>query len=191
MAIRRRSPIHKKAVVLILAISVFCPFVSAQKALKLPTVEVFGGYSHLRFESTTLGFSDQLNLNGWNVGLSLPDLYEGFGVAVDISGHYAPAMEEYNFLIGPQYSYKWKGLGPYAHALFGKARDRLRQPGSTQLEPSSLGRAIALGGGLDFQLSDRFSVRAIQADYLTTSVFSGTQHNIRLSTGVIFRFGKH
>jgi hypothetical protein len=100
-------------------------------------------------------------------------------------------MEEYNFLIGPQYSYKWKGLRPYGHALFGKARDRLRQPGSTQLEPSSLARAIALGGGLDFQLSDKFSVRAIQADYLTTSVFSGTQHNIRLSTGVIFRFGKH
>jgi hypothetical protein len=191
MAIRRRLPIHKKAAVLILAISVFCPFVSAQKGLKLPTVEVFGGYSQLRFESTTLGFSDQLNLNGWNVGLSLPDLYQGFGVAVDISGHYAPAMEEYNFLIGPQYSYKWKSLRPYGHALFGKARDRLRQPGSTELEPSSLGRAIAVGGGLDVQLSDKFLVRAIQADYLTTSVFSGTQHNIRISTGVIFRFGKH
>jgi hypothetical protein len=99
-------------------------------------------------------------------------------------------MEEYNFMIGPQYAYRWKALRPYGHALFGKARDRLRQPGSTNLEPSSLARAVAVGGGLDIALSDKFMVRAVQADYLTTSVFSGTQHSIRVSTGLIFRFGK-
>src|SRR5258708_34697333 len=112
MAIPRVFPVQKKAAALIFVLSSFCQLAFAQKTSRLPTIEVFGGYSHLRFESTTLGFSDQLNLNGWNVGLSLPDLYEGFGVAVDISGHYAPAMEEYNFLIGPQYSYKWKSLRP-------------------------------------------------------------------------------
>jgi hypothetical protein len=122
--------------------------------------------------------------------LSLPDLYQGFGIAADVSGHYATAMEEYNFMIGPQYAYRWKALRPYGHALFGKARDRLRQPGSTNLEPSSLARAVAVGGGLDIALSDKFMVRAVQADYLTTSVFSGTQHSIRVSTGLIFRFGK-
>ncbi len=170
---------------------IFCPAADAQRASKLPAIEVFGGYSHLRFESRTLGFSDQLNMDGWNGGISLPDLYEGLGIAADLSGHYAAAMEEYNFLLGPQYSFKWKGLRPYGHALFGKARARLRQPGSTQLEASSLGRAVAVGGGLDIQLSEKFLVRAFQADYLTTSAFSGTQHNLRLSTGLIFRFGKH
>src|SRR5207253_4877327 len=67
------------------------------------------------------GFNDQLNLNGWNGGVSLPDLYEGLGVAVDISGHYTGEMEEYNFLIGPQYSYKLKGVRFYGH---GRSEER-------------------------------------------------------------------
>ena len=120
----------------------------------------------------------------------MPDLYEGLGVAVDISGHYTGEMEEYNFLIGPQYSYTLKGMRLYGHAMFGKARDRLRQPGTTNLEPSDLHKAIALGGGVDIPVTDRFSFRAIQADYLITNAFNTTQHNLRFSTGLIFRFGK-
>jgi hypothetical protein len=194
MAILRMFLIQRRAAVLMSAVSIscsfFCPPVSAQSMLKLPAIEVFGGYSHLRFESTTLGFSDHLNLNGGNVSVSLPDLYEGLGATVDVSGYYAREMEEFNFMIGPQYSYQWKGVRLYGHGLFGKARDRLRQPGSTLVEPSHLGRAIALGGGLDLPLGGRLSVRAVQADYLITSEFGSTQHNIRLSTGLIYRFGK-
>jgi hypothetical protein len=190
MAMRTVSSIHKAAL-LLLASSLSCHLASAQKLLKLPAIEVFGGYSHLRFDSQPLGFSDQLNLDGWNVGLSLPDLYQGFGVAADVSGHYSSDMEEYNFMVGPQYIYPWKSLRPFGHALFGKARDRLRHPGSTELEPSNLARAVALGGGLDVQVSSRFYLRAIQADYLITNVFNGTQHNLRFSTGLVFRFGKH
>ena len=190
MAMRTVSSIHKAAV-LLLALSVLCPVSSAQRFLKVPAVEVFGGYSHLRFDSQPLCFSNQLNLDGWNFGLSLPDLYQGFGVAADVSGHYSPDMEEYNFMVGPQYIYPWKSLRPFGHALFGKARDRLRHPGSTELEPSSLARAVALGGGLDVQFGSRFYIRAIQADYLITNVFNGTQHNLRFSTGLVFRFGKH
>lgn len=189
MAIRRMFPIQKNAAVLIL-VCALGTIASAQKSSKLPAIEVFGGYSYLRFESTTLGFSNRLNLNGANAGISLPDLYEGFGIAADVSGHYTREMEEYNFLVGPQYSLSWKGIRLYGHGLFGKARDRLRQPGTTQLEPSHLGRAIALGGGVDFPLKGRVSVRAVQADYLITSEFGSTQHNIRLSTGLIYRFGK-
>jgi hypothetical protein len=165
----------------------FSPALAAQK---LPALEAWGGYSHLRFEGTKLAFSDQLNLDGWNAGLSLPHLYQGLGVAADISGHYTSEVEQYNFLLGPQYSFDWKRVRLYGHGLFGKARTRLRQPGSTQLEPSFLGRAIAFGGGVDVPLSLRFSLRAAEADYLLTSSFGSTQHNIRLSTGLIYRFGK-
>src|SRR5258708_31496238 len=119
MAIRRMFPIQKRAAVLLFAACIFCPFASAQKSLKLPVIDVFGGYSHLRFESTTLGFSDQSNLNGWNGEVSLPDLYQGFGIAADVSGHYTREMEEYKFLIGPQYSLQWKGIPLSRHGLFG------------------------------------------------------------------------
>ncbi len=146
MEIRPVFTILKRAAVLLFLSC--CPIVNAQKRFPIGA-EVWGGYSYLRFEATKLGFNDQLNLNGWNGGATLPDLYEGLGVAVDISGHYTGEMEEYNFLIGPQYSYKFKGVRFYGHGLFGKARDRLRQPGTTNLEPSDLHKAVAFGGGAD------------------------------------------
>lgn len=176
--------------VFISTVGPFSSRLSAQTKLKLPAVEVFGGYSYLRFESTELGFANRLNLNGADVEVSLPNLYEGLGIAADVSAHSAQEMEEFNFLIGPQYSSSWKGLRVTGHALFGRSRDRLRQPGTTQLEPSNLGRGVALGGSLDFGLSDRLSVRPIQADYLITNFFGSTQHNVRISTGLIFKFGK-
>jgi hypothetical protein len=189
------SPTRRRATVFLLAVSIFCAFVcpaaSAQTKSRLPAIDVFGGYSYLRFESTTLGFANQSQLNGANISIALPDLYQGLGVAVDVSGHYSREMEEFNFMIGPQYTYQWKGMRLYGHGLFGKARDRLRQPGTTQLEPSFLSYAVAFGGGVDFPLKGRFSVRAVQADYLLTSEFNTKQNNIRLSTGLVYRFGKH
>jgi hypothetical protein len=190
MELRRVSRVGRQAAVLALPAFLallFCPPLAAQR---LPALEVWGGYSHLRFEATKLGFSDQLDLNGWNGGLSLPHIVGGLGVSADVSGHYTPELEEYNFLIGPQYSFEWKRMRLYGHGLFGKSRNRLRQPGSTRLEPSSLGRAIATGGGVDVSIWQRFSLRAVQADYLLVKSFGTTQHNLRFSTGLIYRFGK-
>src|SRR2546423_5548481 len=163
MEIRSIFTILKKAAV-ISSLLFGCSFLSGQKKQFPIGAEVWGGYSYLRFEATKLGFNDQLNLNGWDGGVALPDLYEGLGVAVDISAHYTRGMEEYNFLIGPQYSYTLKGMRVYGHGLFGKARDRLRQPCTTNLEPSDLHKAVAFGGGADLPLGDRISIRAIQAD---------------------------
>ena len=186
----RASAVYRRAAGLGLFFCLFVPALSAQKFLKVPSVEVFGGYSYLRFDSKSLGFSDQLNLNGANVEISLPDLYQGFGITADVSGHYAREMEEFNFLIGPQYRREWKGMQVYGHVLFGRARDRLRLSGNSQIEPSSLGGAFAAGGGIDYPLGDKFSIRPIQADYLGTSAFGNTHNNVRLSTGIVFRFGK-
>jgi hypothetical protein len=194
MVIPGMFALRNRAAVLVLSVSILCALapspVSAQGKVKLPAIDVFGGYSYLRYESKTLGFADQMTLNGANVEVALPDLYEGLGAVVDLSGHYQSQMEEFNVMIGPQYTYEWKGIKFYGHGLFGKARDRLRQPGTTQVEPSSSGRAVALGGGVDFPLKGRLSVRAIQADYLITKDFGVTQHNVRLSTGLVYRFGK-
>jgi hypothetical protein len=188
------SPVQRRAAVFFLLGSLLCAVapsaVVAQSKSKLPAIDVFGGYSYLRFDSKTLGFANQLNLNGGNIEVALPDLYEGLGAVIDVSGHSTTEMEEFNFMIGPQYTYEWKSIRFYGHGLFGKARDRLRQPGTTQLEPSHLGKAVAFGGGVDLPLKGRFSVRPIQADYLITTEFGSTQHNLRLSTGLVYRFGK-
>jgi hypothetical protein len=191
MAIRRVFPIQRQAAVFAFAALMICPLASAQSFFKVPTIDVFAGYSYLRFDSKPLGFADQLNLNGWNAEIALPNLYQGFGVAADVSAHYAHELAAYNFLIGPQYTYEVKNLRVYGHALFGKSRDRLSFPGSTELEPSNLARDVALGGGVDIPIGGRLSWRAVQGDYVITSNFGGTQHNVRVSTGVVIRFGKH
>ncbi|HZP16998.1 MAG TPA: hypothetical protein VFB00_03465 [Terriglobales bacterium] len=191
MKIRQAFAIQKKAAVLAGVLAALCPALSAQRFLKLPPVEIFGGYSFLRYESKPLGFSDQQNLSGWNAEIAIPGIYKGLGVVADASGHYTREMEEYNFLIGPQFRYEWSSFRFYGHGLFGRARDRLRVPGTTQVEPSNLARAIALGGGIDVPVSKRWTLRLAQGDYLITSNFGGTQHSVRLSTGLVVTFGKH
>lgn len=195
MAILRMFPVQKKASVFLLVTasifgSFFCPSAAAQSQSKLPEIDVFGGYSYLRFDAKTLGFANDLNMNGADVSVSMPHIYQGLGAAIDISGHFATQLEEFNFLIGPQYSYEWKGMRLYGHGLFGKARARLREPGATSVEPSYLSNGFAIGGGVDYPVSGKFSVRVIQADYLITNDFGVRQHNVRISTGVIYRFGK-
>jgi hypothetical protein len=47
---------------------------------------------------------------------------------------------------------------------------------------------MALGGGLDYSLKDKFSWRVGQVDYLLTQFGGGSQNNFRFSTGIIYRF---
>lgn len=190
MARRWVFPILRIAALWALVVFAFCPMLAAQKFLKLPTIDVFAGYSYLRFDSKPLGFSDQLNLNGWNFEL-IPHIYQGLGVVADVSAHYGREMTSYNFLIGPQYAVDVKDFQIFGHGLFGRSRDRVGLTGSSLLEPSNVARNIAFGGGVDRALTNRLSWRIAQGDYMITSNFGGTQHNVRLSTGLVITFGKH
>jgi hypothetical protein len=50
--------------------------------------------------------------------------------------------------------------------------------------------ATALGGGLDVKATDRISIRVVQADWLGTHYSDDLQSNVRVSTGIVFHFGK-
>jgi hypothetical protein len=187
---RREVPILSKAALVTFLLGAFSLHATAQGFLKLPTVEVFGGYSYLRYQSKTLGFADQLNMNGWAAGLSI-HIYGGLGITGEASGHYAKDLEEYNFMAGAQYSTEWRSFRLTGHGLFGRARTRLTNPGNTFFGPSDLSRAWSGGGEVDVPLGPKSWFRILEADYLTTSAFGQTQHNLRLSTGLIYSFGKH
>jgi hypothetical protein len=55
--------------------------------------------------------------------------------------------------------------------------------------------AVAIGGGVDFNLTSRVAVKPIQVEYLAAQVSTGggnlnfVQNNLRYSAGVVFRFG--
>lgn len=192
MATRRLFLIKKKPAVFFLTVAIllFSGSAMAQTKSKLPAIETFGGYSHLSFQSGGLGFADHTQMNGWHGAVSLPELYNGLGVTAEVSGDYAREIEQFNYMIGPQYSWDFKNLRFTGHGMYGRAQTRVRLPGSTFAEPSDRHRSIAFGGEVDYQASNRISIRIIQADYLVTSAFGGTQDNVRISTGLIFRFGK-
>ena len=53
--------------------------------------------------------------------------------------------------------------------------------------------AMAIGGGVDFKVSHRFSIRPVQVEYLMThfnqlGTSAQKQNNLRVSTGVVFHF---
>jgi opacity protein-like surface antigen len=48
---------------------------------------------------------------------------------------------------------------------------------------------MALGGGADYKLTEHLARRVIQVEYLYTH-FGGTrQHNARIESGVVYRWG--
>jgi hypothetical protein len=78
----------------------------------------------------------------------------------------------------------------FGDILFGKAETKVAINQPTRSEITSVGRAIALGGGLEISLTHHISVRPIDADYVFSKTFGSSQNNIRISAGVVYRFGK-
>ena len=115
---------------------------------------------------------------------------------------------QHTFLFGPRVTARGDRVTGFGHALFGGANIH-REIRSTPVGPvppginpisfedSETSFAMAVGGGIDINLSDRVAIRAIQADYLMTRyederVFGSgadSQHNARFSVGIVFRFG--
>jgi len=161
---------------------------------QIPKANVFIGYSYLNADTN---LSNRLNVNGWNAsveGKVLPFL----GAVADFSSHYAgqtvcvaifpnPCAPILNgrldsYLFGPRVSVSIGRIRPFAHALFGVAHTSTS--GSAASDTSF---ATGLGGGVDFKLVQFMAWRG-QVDLLQTRLFSNTQNNVRVSTGIVFRF---
>lgn len=118
------------------------------------------------------------------------------------------------FMGGPQLKVRGDSrLQPFGRVLFGGANTRFEvntsRAGTTgntsNFDVDSTDFAMAVGGGLDVRLTDRFSIRAVQIDYApvflrdrTLSVLGSTgaiqnftlegqrQDNLRFSFGIVF-----
>jgi outer membrane protein OmpA-like peptidoglycan-associated protein len=111
----------------------------------------------------------------------------------------------FTFLFGPRISFRSRDrLTPFLQVLGGAARaGEVTLHGCTALIPAcrplseETAFAMTAGGGLDLNLNHRIALRLFQAEYLPTrfrdptSVAgdTGWQSNVRLSTGIVFRFG--
>ena len=76
---------------------------------------------------------------------------------------------------------------PFARVLAGFQHIRANVSGFSGLDESDTGFSAAIGGGVDFRVSPRVDIRAIQFDYNPTRFNGDTSHNFRIGVGVIFR----
>ena len=168
---------------------------------------IFFGYSYESASSSALDFANagRANLNGWEASLE-GKVLPWVGIVADFAGHYgsqsfqfdvggAPAAvdvdgHEFTVMFGPRISAPIGKFRPFAEFLFGVGH--ITTTASTPLEsdfaqPSDTSFATALGGGIDYKIMKPLALR-FQGDYVQTRFFSGTQNDVRLSTGVVFKF---
>jgi outer membrane autotransporter protein len=100
---------------------------------------------------------------------------------------------EYNFLFGAQFARrKYERWTPFGELLYGHQGTRgVASGGGTTVTEVGSGRALVAGGGADFKINQRFSLR-FKADYLQTASQFPTfakkkQDNFRFSVGIVIR----
>jgi hypothetical protein len=178
-------------------------------------VDVFAGYSYLLANPAQNLGSFHNDGGVGNVALNLND---NFGMEFEYGGYYngnvnktTDKAKTMTFLVGPRASLgRSREFDPYVHVLFGgvytsdskfvAASGVTSSTGGTNVDFSEHSFAMAAGGGLDIRLSRVILFRPIQFDYLLTRLedlgFSGqpvqarSQHNLRVSAGFVFQFGR-
>src|SRR6185437_292863 len=127
--------------------------------------EFSGAYKLVPFVSAKVEFDEQYGkVNGGNVRLK-------------------------TYLFGPQLSLPGP-VSPFLHAEFGFAHQSIgAYTGAVLASPGTdTSFATALGGGLDIPAVPFFAIRLIQSDYLRTSLYHQTQHEPRVSAGIVLHF---
>ncbi len=183
-----------KLVVSLLA--VLAIFGVTARAQDTPKADVFLGYSYLRFNPSTAGVVGA-SLNGGSASVAYNASSWLSGVA-DFGGYHSGNLfgsgasgTLSTYLFGPRVSYRHSGrVTPFGEVLFGVAHGSADIAGTSA---SDTRFAMSLGGGFDYRLSDHFAVRPVKVDYLMsrfpeTATSAQTQNNLRVSTGVVFRF---
>jgi outer membrane protein with beta-barrel domain len=141
------------------------------------------------------------NLNGgYGHATWFPSEYYGItadvGAAVgtveyrDGSGSVGVDTRLYTFLFGPVIKLPAGRASVFASGKVGLAKLRRYAGG---LEDSDHGFAFSVGGGIDYRLTNHFSVRPLQVDFIGTRLDqdrfgSDTQYNFRLGIGGVYRW---
>ncbi|NLT65146.1 MAG: outer membrane beta-barrel protein [Acidobacteria bacterium] len=175
----------------------------AASAQDYPRAEIFGGYQFLR-EVGTEG-TGTLNYHGFLTAVEV-NAHSNFGIVGEFGLGFADAgqdltespaeitLKQFVFMGGPRVSYRSDAVRVFGHALFGADRFSTGAAFSGISENASLTPfMMAFGGGIDFVVNDRISVRPAQIDYVTSRLsfegVTGWMKQIRYSGGLIFKFG--
>jgi hypothetical protein len=166
-----------------LAVLCLMLFSAPMSAQLIPHGNVYAGVSYEHSDYVINRYS----FRGWNGSfedLPFPRLLH-FGVVIDASGFYRSGITQYNFLLGPRYSFTYGKWRPFVHVMGGVQRVN---------SSGQMNNPIAIdgGAGVDYKLSNFFIFKnfswRIQGDYVHTRFLSANQSAIRGSTGLVWRF---
>ena len=180
-----------------------------------PRVEVFMGYSYLRAIPSPAAGNRLVWLNGGSASIAF-NFNRYLGLVGDFGGFNETrllvpgaggspasvlAVEDgtvFTYLLGPRLSFrKYDRVTPFAQILFGgiHASQETICPSCAPILPAENSFAMTAGGGLDVKVHHHLAIRIIQAEYLMTNFEDrttgkgATQNDMRLSSGIVFRFG--
>lgn len=170
--------------------------VSAFAQESAPKFDVFAGYSYVQANPGVTGV-DSFHLHGGNASVAY-NLTNWLGGVADFGGYNngnilgtGKSGTFSTYLFGPRVTYRhFRRITPFGQVLFGTAHANAAAFGTTGTQNAF---AMTAGGGVDYKLFDRFSIRPFQTEYLLTRFGEGTlgartQNNLRVSTGFVFRF---
>ncbi len=169
--------------------------------------EVFGGYSYLFIEpGETAGDNETFGLPGWSAaltGYATPWL----GFAADVGGHHGTAsasvlsnsvrldVSQWNYLFGPQIRFlRTQRFAASFRVLVGASRADANLSAviagneTPALSVKQTKVAAVLGPVFDVNITPRIAWR-FQPDLFVTTFAGEEQKNVRISTGIVFRFG--
>ena len=166
---------------------------AAARAQENRGFEVSGNYQFVRINPG--GGSDGLNCHGGSgsVGAYLTPrigVIGEFGACKVTGMPSGTTAHEMNYLFGPRiYFPTSRGrVFPFVQALFGGERFTAGATGFDSLSSNAF--AWTAGGGADVTLTRHVSLRAIQVEYLYTHFGGESQNNLRLQSGIVYRFGR-
>jgi opacity protein-like surface antigen len=150
--------------------------------------EAYLGYAHV---------TGDIGQNGWEVA-GAKNFSKRFAAEADFTGSYGNTsilttsfkQHQYSFLFGPKVMFSLKNsdkFTPFAHLLFGVGHMGLLSdvPGVTNGDTSF---AWALGGGVDYNLNDRWAARG-KLDVYHTDYFGSGDAHARWGFGIVYKFG--
>ncbi len=208
---RRARKIRKAVYLFGLALLLGVMAIPAAAQETPPKAEAFLGYSYVRANPDASGVSS-FNLHG-GIGSLTYNVTDSLGLVADFGGYRVGNINGvdvdgnvFTYLFGPRFTYRRSNrVTPFVQVLFGGARGSAQVAGTPGSQNAF---AMTAGGGLDVKVNRYAAVRLIQAEYLLTRfdepndgvcilivpppagcIATRSQNNVRLSTGIVFRFG--
>ena len=170
-------------------------------AQEAPKIDASLGYSFVQAHADTSG-APVVNLHGGSASLAY-NLTNSFALVGDFGGYHVETVDfggtigrvnadttVITYLFGPRLTYgrAKNKVVPYVQILFGGAH--VGMPLGTDNA-----FAMSVGGGIDAIPSKHVGIRLVQIEYILSRFREGTpkrvtQNNLRVTTGMLFRFGR-